>query len=77
MQSPTNKALRTVWGTGPTDVYAAGEDGILLRFNGATWTTVPSPTPNLLIQLWGAAGSADVLRGGRRDDDCAGSEIDS
>ena len=36
----------------------------LLRFNGATWTSVTSPTPNLLIQLWGAPGSTEVYGAG-------------
>jgi len=52
--------LRTVWGTGPTDVLAAGEDGVLLHFNGATWTTLSSPTDRLMVQLFGAPGSPDV-----------------
>lgn len=53
MASPTTKALRAVWGTGPTDVYAAGEDGIMFRFDGSGWTAVDSRTTQILLGLWG------------------------
>jgi hypothetical protein len=46
-----------VWGTGPTDVYAAGEDGVLFRYNGSTWTALDSHTTQILLGLSGTAGS--------------------
>jgi hypothetical protein len=49
--------LRAVWGRGPADIYAVGEQGHVLRWDGATWTKLPSPTEDLLIGLGpGAAG---------------------
>jgi hypothetical protein len=73
MPNPTTKALRAVWGTGPTDVYAAGEDGVLFRFNGGTWTALDSRTPQILLGLSGEAdgrvyavgGTATVVVGDR------------
>jgi len=57
LPSPTTKALRAVWGTGPTDVYAAGEDGVLFRYNGSAWTPLDSHTTQILLGLSGTAGS--------------------
>jgi hypothetical protein len=58
-------------------VFAAGEDGVLLHFDGAAWTAVVSPTDRLLIQLWGEPGEPSayavglvttVLRGVRSNE---------
>jgi hypothetical protein len=37
---PQGNALRGVWGSGPTDVWAVGDRGSLLHFDGATWAPV-------------------------------------
>ncbi|MGC4121752.1 MAG: carboxypeptidase regulatory-like domain-containing protein [Myxococcales bacterium] len=51
----TTQPLQAVWGTGPDDVWAAGDLGTLIHWNGVVWTVVPSPTTNRLHNLWGAA----------------------
>jgi hypothetical protein len=56
MAAPPTGALRAVWGTSPVDVYAVGEEGKVLRFDGAHWTLLASPTDALLIQIWGEPG---------------------
>jgi hypothetical protein len=40
MTSPTTFGLHTVWGTGSTDVYAGGEGGVIIHYDGANWTPV-------------------------------------
>jgi len=40
-----------VSGSGPTDMYAVGEEGILLHFDGVEWVILPTPTDRLLLQL--------------------------
>jgi hypothetical protein len=73
MPNPTIKALRAVWGTGVTDIYAAGEDGVLFRFNGGTWTALDSRTTQIILGLSGATdervfavgGTATVVTGDR------------
>jgi hypothetical protein len=73
MPNPTTKALRAVWGTGPTDIYAAGEDGVLFRFNGGTWTALDSRTTQIILGLSGAmdgrvfavGGTSTVVAGDR------------
>jgi hypothetical protein len=61
MPSGTTVALRGVWGSGPVDVYAVGEGGLLLRFDGAQWTRLNSPTDALLIQAWGEPGQGRLF----------------
>lgn len=49
--------LMSVWGTGPQDVYAVGQPGVILHYDGDwTLTSVPDTT---LTAVWGAA-SDDV-----------------
>ena len=43
-RAPATSNIRAIWGTGPADVYAAGEDGILLHWNGARWSALQSGT---------------------------------
>ena len=35
--------LNDIWGSSPTDVYAVGYDGIILNFNGSSWSEFPAP----------------------------------
>ena len=71
MPSPTTAALRAVWGTGPSDIYAVGDGPVTLHYNGNNWAamTLPSGVTGALSDLWGsslsdvwAGGSAAVLR---------------
>ncbi|ACY13011.1 hypothetical protein [Haliangium ochraceum] len=57
--------LRSVWGSGPEDVYVAGNrDGLLLHYDGAGWAPVRTDTDQPLLRLWGRsqsrAGEHDV-----------------
>jgi hypothetical protein len=47
-----------VWGAAPGDVWATGSTGVLLHFDGTSWTQVPSGASKF---LWGVSG--------RRSDD--------
>ena len=51
--------LPGVWGSGPSDVWVDGEGGIVLHWNGTTWTAVPSGTTEFLSVPWGT-GPDDV-----------------
>ena len=48
----------SVWGSGPTDVFAAGNDGIQ-HYDGQSWTLMPSSS-GAAKALWGS-GPADVF----------------
>jgi hypothetical protein len=69
-------SLAAVWASGSNDVWAVGSDstagpsargGILVHWDGAAWTYVPSPSPNLsrlLTTVWGFSPS-DIWVGGQ------------
>jgi serine/threonine protein kinase len=56
--SNTTQALQDVWGTGPTNLWAVGRGGTLLRYNGTAWAEVPSSAATSKVYLnaiWGSA----------------------
>src|SRR6516165_75688 len=61
----TTKNLRSVWGTGPADVWVVGDKGIILHYNGQAWTSVPSGTEEDLTGITGT-GPANVYVSGQK-----------
>ncbi len=66
--SPAKHDLHAVWGSGPSDIYAVGEDDTggdtapeLLHFDGTAWSAVTPPAGALgpLRAVWGS-GAGDV-----------------
>ncbi len=49
--------LRSVWGSSGSDVFAVGDDGVVLRYNGSDWTAMSSGTTDPLYGVWGAASN--------------------
>ena len=45
--------LMDIWGSGPEDIYVVGFKGIILHFNGTTWTKMDSGTSENLRGVWG------------------------
>ena len=62
--SPAGDHLRAVWGFAAGDVFAAGDGGVILHFDGQVWSSMASPTDDPLMSMWGAAPD-DVFAGGR------------
>jgi len=63
MPSGTSFLLRSVWGSGPNDVFAVGEAGTVLRYDGTRWYAMPNPTTKALRAVWGT-GPTDVYASG-------------
>ena len=63
MTSGTQQHLRDVWGTSTTDVYAVGDSGTILHYDGATWNSMTSGTSLLLFGVWGMSSSDFVAVG--------------
>lgn len=59
-------ALFKVWGAAPDDVWAVGDNGVILHYDGSAWSQVPSDTVRDLISLWGT-GPDDIVAVGGRD----------
>lgn len=55
--------LFKVWGTDVRDVWAVGERGVVLHFDGERWSRVVAPSTRLLT-IHGAPGEAPVAVGG-------------
>ena len=64
MVSGTSQSLYALWGSGATDVFAAGSRGTVLRYDGKRWTPMTSGTTRALGALWGS-GSSDVYATGQ------------
>src|SRR4051812_35318310 len=57
--SGTTLPLDGVGGTSPSDVWAVGDGGTIIHFNGSGWAASASGTANTLYAVW-AASSADA-----------------
>ncbi|HEY2030225.1 MAG TPA: hypothetical protein VGH20_13555 [Myxococcales bacterium] len=55
----TTSSLRAVWGSSTSDVWTAGDDGVLLHFDGTAWSRSPAVTTQSLRALFGT-GPSDV-----------------
>lgn len=65
VQSGTYQSLHGVWGLSSSEVWAVGEGGLVLRFNGTLWTPQISTTNEALYAVGGTSGS-DVYAVGSR-----------
>ena len=50
--NPTPRALLGVHGRSPNEVYAVGERGTIIRFNGSAWSTEVSGVDTDLQDVW-------------------------
>jgi hypothetical protein len=53
MSSPTSKDLNAVWGTAVNDVYVVGDNGVILHYDGTSWSSMTSGTQANLEGIWG------------------------
>lgn len=60
MPPPVERFFRHVWGLGPDQVYAVGDSGTALAWNGASWKIMATPTDSLLRGIWGS-GPRDLF----------------
>jgi hypothetical protein len=61
--SPTKANLISIWGAAADAVWAVGESGTMLRWDGSTWGIEPSATSQHLRGVWGT-GRDDVWAAG-------------
>ena len=57
MPSGTGAALLAVWGSSGSDVFAVGERGTILHYDGSAWSAQESGTTLNLNGVWGSSGS--------------------
>lgn len=57
---PADINLYGLWGSGPSDLFAVGDGGQILHYDGSAFSIVNSPTVNNLRAVWGS-GPKDVF----------------
>ncbi|MFC1591428.1 DUF4372 domain-containing protein [Thermodesulfobacteriota bacterium] len=62
---PTGYDLNSVWGTSDSNVYAVGDEGTILHYDGSSWSSVESPTDYDLNAIAGNSAS-DIYAVGER-----------
>ena len=60
---PTNY-LTGVWGSSASDVFAVGDNGTILHYNGNAWSPMSIPTSGSLCDVWGSSASDVFVVGG-------------
>lgn len=53
-----------IYGTAPDNIYAVGERGLILHYDGAVWSRVPSGTTKTLYGVWASPGRDAWIVGG-------------
>ncbi len=53
------KTLRNVWGTGPADYWAVGDNGTIMHFDGNDWQPSPTGVEDRLYGIYGS-GPNDI-----------------
>jgi len=48
--------LNGVWGNSASDVFAVGDRGVIIHFDGYTWSPMSSGTTSSLNGVWGSSG---------------------
>jgi len=49
--------LDNIWGASGTDVFAVGEGGLILHFDGTSWVAMVSGNSEELLGVWGTSGT--------------------
>ncbi|MFC1924439.1 hypothetical protein ACFLT3_00615 [Chloroflexota bacterium] len=60
MTSGTTRDLHSIWGSSSTDVFAVGDWGAILHYDGSSWSEMSSGTTEDLWAVWGSS-SSDVF----------------
>ena len=57
MISGTTNNLNGVWGSSGSNVFAVGDSGTILHYDGTAWSSMASSTTNNLNEIWGSSDS--------------------
>ena len=59
---PETGKLHAVWGSDASNVFAVGEEGAILHYNGNTWSSMSSGMMNALYGIWGSGPETSAER---------------
>ncbi|MBF0118547.1 MAG: hypothetical protein HQK79_06900 [Desulfobacterales bacterium] len=57
-QNSSGNNIKSIWGASSTKVFAAGEGGVILSYNGTSWAAMTSGTTENLYGIWGVAANS-------------------
>jgi len=63
MDSGSNQDIRGVWGSSASDVFAVGNGGTILHYDGNEWSPMVSGTSANLLYVWGTSPSDVFVTG--------------
>jgi hypothetical protein len=63
MTSGTTNNLNSIWGSSGSDVFAVGDSGTILHYDGTAWSAVASPTTDNLNSIWGSSNTHAIAVG--------------
>ncbi len=52
---PQNSIICGIWGFSASDIFAVGDNGLIVHFDGVKWTMMSSPTTKHLHGVWGTS----------------------
>ena len=52
---PTLSTVQEMWGSSGSDVFCVGSMGMIVHYDGSTWTEMTSGTSEPLYGIWGSA----------------------
>ncbi len=64
MDSSTDRHLYGIWGSNSSDIFAVGQYGTIIHYDGSAWSLMDGKTADTLYDVWGAGGD-DVFAAGR------------
>jgi photosystem II stability/assembly factor-like uncharacterized protein len=63
MDAGTSRHIYSVWGTDGDNVFATGDQGTVLHYNGRTWTALSTTSTQSLFSVGGNDGNAVFIAG--------------
>jgi len=62
MYSNTFATLEAIWGSAPDNVYAVGESGTIVHYDGVAWSRMATPTPVIgYSDVWGVGNEVYAI----------------
>ena len=55
---PQGNSLNGIWGSGANNVFAVGDEGTIVQYDGIAWSTMPSGLQVPLREVWGSSGTS-------------------
>lgn len=65
METGNTNDLNSIWGSSAENIYAVGDRGTIIRYDGTRWQQIKTGSDDLLFGIWGSSASDIIAVGGR------------